>query len=173
MFQEPEDETIAGAALTVPKPKVKLNLVVIRTADEPVGPKPIVVGPAQQKTLVLVLSKKGESGDQQQIIEVPAPPGQEPEVFFIDYKEGENSLLPGGIYLQDALKYAARDGGSGEGIGSGGYSASAGLGGGSGAGGSSGGYDAGLVGLAGGSQGASGVSSAGYQPTSGGGNMIY
>ncbi|MCL4148519.1 UNVERIFIED_CONTAM: hypothetical protein GTU68_020750, partial [Idotea baltica] len=65
----------------------------------------------QEKTLVLVLSKKGGGGGQQ-IIEVPAPPGQKPEVFFVDYAEGDNTMLPGGIKLQDALKYAAEAGGS-------------------------------------------------------------
>lgn len=109
VFQEPVDNTNTGTDRPIPKPKVKLNLLVIRTAHDQ-RKKPIIVPPPLQRNLVLVLSKKGDNS--KKVIEVPTPPGQQPEVFFIDYEEGENPLLPGGIYLQDALQHAVVETGS-------------------------------------------------------------
>ena len=85
------------------KPKVHYNLVFIRAPNvdnNPLGP--IIVPPPKQKTLVYLLSKKPH-GFKQDIIEVPHTPTK-PEVFFVNYKDGENPLLPGGIDLHTALK---------------------------------------------------------------------
>ena len=60
-----------------------------------------MVPPPQQKTLVYVLNKKSEAQDQG-LIEVPFTP-QQPEVYYVNYAEGENPSLPGGIDLQTAL----------------------------------------------------------------------
>ncbi|KAL7644543.1 UNVERIFIED_CONTAM: hypothetical protein RMT77_004079 [Armadillidium vulgare] len=114
VFQEPADEEEEEYKEPIPPPQVKLNLVVIRTNDGDQDTEPIIIPPPQEKTLVLVLSKKGDPS--KQVIEVPAREGQKPEVFFVDYAPGDNTLLPGGIYLQDALQYAASvDGGDGSG----------------------------------------------------------
>ncbi|MCL4132601.1 UNVERIFIED_CONTAM: hypothetical protein GTU68_043315, partial [Idotea baltica] len=105
VFKEPPKPVEEQETGPVPNPKVKLNLVVIRTDEDDTPQDPIIIPPPEEKTLVLVLSKKNENGPQK-IIEVPAPEGQQPEVFFIDYNEGDNTLLPGDIYLQDALKFS-------------------------------------------------------------------
>ena len=93
------------------KPKVHYNLLFIRAPgykDHPL--KPIVVPPPKQKTLVYLLSKKPH-GYKQNVIEVPATPTK-PEVFFVNYKDGDNPTLPGGIDLQTALSQSAGIGGS-------------------------------------------------------------
>jgi hypothetical protein len=54
---------------------------------------------------VYVLSKRPEAIGQQ-LIEVPGQL-EEPEVFFVNYNEGENPVLPGGIDLQTALSQSA------------------------------------------------------------------
>ena len=87
-------------------PKVHVNLVFIRSPSyEDKKRKPIIVPPPKQQTLVYLLSKK-PSGFKQDIIEVPVN-HEKPEVFFVDYKEGDNPLLPGGIDLQTALSQSS------------------------------------------------------------------
>merc|ERR1712106_1002331 len=71
--------------------------------------EPIVVPQPQKKTLVYVLSKKQEAGGQQ-LIEIPTGPKVKPEVFYVNYNEGDNQQLPGGISLQDALNSASQTG---------------------------------------------------------------
>lgn len=88
------------------EPKVHYNLVYIRSPtydDHPL--KPVVIPPPKQKTLVYLLSKKPHSY-KQNVIEVPHVP-QKPEVFFVNYNDGENPVLPGGIDLETALSQAA------------------------------------------------------------------
>lgn len=53
---------------------------------------------------VYILNKQPR--ENQKLIEVPAPPPSEPEVYFINYSEGENPILPNGIDLQTALNAA-------------------------------------------------------------------
>ncbi|KAL7644544.1 UNVERIFIED_CONTAM: hypothetical protein RMT77_004080 [Armadillidium vulgare] len=111
VFQEPTEQPNTERP-ELPAPKVKLNLLVIKTNEEEPA-EPIIIPPPQEKTLVLVLSEKGSN--QRQIIEVPAPEGEKPEVFFVDYAKDENPLLPGNIYLKDALSYAEGSQGSSSG----------------------------------------------------------
>lgn len=53
---------------------------------------------------VYILNKQPR--ENQKLIEVQAPPPSEPEVYFINYSEGENPILPNGIDLQTALNAA-------------------------------------------------------------------
>lgn len=102
LFRAPDYKVPWEKAYYEHKPKINVNLVFIRSPsykDE--KRKPIVVPPPKQQTLVYLLSKKPD-GYKQDIIEVPLDQAR-PEVFFVDYKEGDNPLLPGGIDLQTAL----------------------------------------------------------------------
>ena len=88
------------------KPKVHYNLVFIRSPTyEDHKIRPLVVPPPKQQTLVYLLSKKPH-GYKQDVIEVPLE-NSKPEVFFVDYKDGDNPVLPGGIDLKTALSQAA------------------------------------------------------------------
>lgn len=82
----------------VPKPKIEYSVVVIKQSESE-KKEPIVVPPPQRKTVVLVLNKESK----QKVIEVDAPSGT-PEVFFVNYKDGDNPILPGGIDLKTALE---------------------------------------------------------------------
>ena len=82
-----------------------MNYVFVRTASALNGARPIVVPPPQQKTLVYLLNKRAEVQGQQ-VIEVPGTPTQ-PEVYFVNYNDGDNPSLPGGIDLNTALSQSA------------------------------------------------------------------
>ena len=112
----PAQQIRVGPAPPLPDPKVHYNFVFVRTPEVRGGARPVVVPPPQQKTLVYVLSKRPDAQNQE-IIEVPSTPTQ-PEVFFVNYAQGDNPQLPGGIDLQEALRQSAQqgqiiDGGSG------------------------------------------------------------
>ncbi|XP_042879575.1 uncharacterized protein LOC122257998 [Penaeus japonicus] len=89
----------------LPVPKVEHNILFVRLPEGGVGPEPIVVPPPRQENIIYVLNKQGENG--QRVIEVPAHPPSEPEIYFVNYEEGENPTLPGGLDLQTALGSAA------------------------------------------------------------------
>ncbi|XP_018027517.1 uncharacterized protein LOC108682788 [Hyalella azteca] len=88
----------------VPEPEVNIDVILVKAPVGTPGGKPIVVPPPEQKTVVYVLSKRPKVG--QEIIEVPSVP-EEPEVYFVNYDDGDNPILPGGIDLQTALSQAA------------------------------------------------------------------
>ncbi|KAF2358673.1 Vitellinogen open beta-sheet [Trinorchestia longiramus] len=90
----------------IPKPKILYNYVYVNSADSVKSPKPIVVPPPQEKTLVYVLNKRPEP-IRQEVIEVPPHQDTDPEVFFINYNEGQNQQLPGGVDLQTVLSQQA------------------------------------------------------------------
>ncbi|XP_069993167.1 uncharacterized protein [Penaeus vannamei] len=90
----------------IPEPTIDTNIVFIRTPERGQGPDPIVVPPPQQKHVVYVLNKQTEQG--QDVIEVPAPPASSPEVYFVNYADGENPVLPSGVDLQSALNAASQ-----------------------------------------------------------------
>lgn len=85
----------------IPRPRINYNVVFVRTPDKPESLEPIVIPPPQQKTLVFVLTKNDEM--EQKIIEVPAGDDEEPEVFYINYNDGDDMKLPGDITLKEAL----------------------------------------------------------------------
>ncbi|XP_063593723.1 uncharacterized protein LOC134770691 [Penaeus indicus] len=109
VFDVPQQEQLTGPPPSVPPPKVDHNILFVRLPEEGLGPEPIVVPPPRQNNIVYVLNKQGEQS--QRVIEVPAPPPSEPEIYFVNYEEGENPTLPGGVDLQTALGSAAETGG--------------------------------------------------------------
>lgn len=108
LFNAPASEVSYGPAPELPDPRVFYNFVFIRTADEAERPDPIVAPAAQQKTLVYLLSKK-QGAKTQEVIQVESNPTQ-PDVYFVNYKDGQNVDLPGGIDLQTALSQSVENG---------------------------------------------------------------
>jgi len=92
----------------IPSPKVHVNYVFVRTQDNISSRKPVVVPPPKQKTLVYVLSRRPTAAEQE-VIEVPSTPIA-PELFFVQYNEGEDAELPGGVSLQEALSASVQEG---------------------------------------------------------------
>merc|ERR1719427_2373960 len=127
LYDVPANEAVVNTPGYIPEPKIERNIIFVRLPDGAEGPEPIVVPPPQQEHVVYVLNKQSELD--QQVIEVPAPPASNPEVYFVNYADGENPTLPNGIDLQTALNAASQGGGQVVGGGSGG-----GFGGGSGGG---------------------------------------
>nr|XP_027211124.1 pupal cuticle protein 36a-like [Penaeus vannamei] len=115
----------------IPEPTIDTNIVFIQTPEEGPGPDPIVIPPPQQRSVVYVLNRQIQ--EQQDVIEVPAPPATSPEVYFVNYADGENPVLPSGVDLQTALNAASQGGGQviggGAGGSGGGFSGSGGSGG--------------------------------------------
>jgi len=142
VYAAPKLQATYGPPPHIPKPRINYNVVFVRTPEHPGGLEPIVVPPPQQKTIVYVLTKNGQIG--QQVIEVPAGPHQSPEVFYVNYNDGDNPNLPGtGLSLQEALSSASSH--QGQVVGGGGGGFGGGFGGGHG-GGHGGGLGGGLGG---------------------------
>merc|ERR1712121_178699 len=112
VYAAPEQPRPLPGPVNVPPPKVDCSIVLVRAPEGNAAQDPIIVPPPQQRTLVYVLSKKPEDGGQR-VIEVPAGPASNPEVYFVNYGPGENPQLPGGVNLQTALGAAAAPGGAG------------------------------------------------------------
>ena len=108
LYQAPEQKVTYGPAPPLPPRKVHYNYVFVRTAAGSHAVAPIVAPAPQQKTLVYLLSKRPAPG-QQEVIEVPHTPTQ-PEVYFVNYKDGQNAQLPGGIDLNTALSQSIQQG---------------------------------------------------------------
>ncbi|KAF2365717.1 protein of unknown function DUF243 [Trinorchestia longiramus] len=102
VFNAPPTPKIpVGPPPYLPDPKVHYNFVFIRSPQTIGSSQPIVLPAPHQKTLVYVLSKRpGVAG--QEVIEVSSEPIP-PEVFFVNYSPGDDTHLPGGISLQEAL----------------------------------------------------------------------
>jgi len=83
-----------------PDPEVNIDVILVKAPSAVVNDVPLVAPAPEQKTVVYVLSKR--PSQEQQVIEVPSVP-DEPEVYFVNYAEGENPTLPGGVDLQTAL----------------------------------------------------------------------
>lgn len=108
LYNAPPIRVNFGPAPYIPDPEVDFNYVFIKSPSAVLAPEPLIVPPADQKTLVYVLSEQPKI-QQQQVIQVPGVPTK-PEVFFINYNDGENPTLPGGINLQTALSQSAQQG---------------------------------------------------------------
>merc|ERR1719228_2894590 len=133
LYDVPANIAPSGPPPNIPDPTIETNIIFIRTPEGLQGPEPIVVPPPQQD---------------QQVIEVPAPPATNPEVYFVNYADGENPTLPSGVDLQTALGAATQGGGQTiggivGGSGGGGYGGGSGSGGGFSIGSGSGGYGGG------------------------------
>nr|XP_053627687.1 pupal cuticle protein 36-like [Cherax quadricarinatus] len=154
LFNAPAVSPVVGPKPNVPPPKIEHNIVFIRTPEGGQGQEPIIVPPPKQKNIVYVLNRITEQG--QNVIQVPAPEQESPQVYFVNYGEGDNPSLPTGGDLQSALSSAAQgegdvidNGGGGSlgggfGIGGGGFVSGGGdgFGIGGGGGGGGGGYSA-------------------------------
>ncbi|XP_068244014.1 uncharacterized protein [Palaemon carinicauda] len=92
----------------IPPPKIDHNILFVRLPETLRGPDPIVVPPPQQKNIVYVLKKKTQD-DGPRVIEVPAPPKTNPDVYFVGYDQGENPILPTGEDLQSVLAHNAQE----------------------------------------------------------------
>ena len=109
LYAAPKIESLRRTRIAAPKPKLEYNIVFVRNPVSELGFEPIIVPPPQQKTLVYVLNKKSEVNGQE-LIEAPSHPKLQPEVFFVNYDDGENPELPGGIDLQSALREMVLEG---------------------------------------------------------------
>lgn len=107
VFDGPEkNEKPSGSPPYLPPPKVQRSILFVNLPEQDAGPDPIILPPPRQESVVYVLNKgKGEEG--QKVIEVTPPPTSYPEVYFVNYEEGDNPVLPLGVDLQTALKAAA------------------------------------------------------------------
>ncbi|XP_027210096.2 keratin, type II cytoskeletal I [Penaeus vannamei] len=109
LFSVPEQEQAVGPAPSIPPPAVEHNILFVRLPEEGPAPEPIVLPPPRQNNIVYVLNKQDEQV--QRVIEVPAQPQADPEIYFVNYQEGENPTLPIGVDLETALSSAAAAGG--------------------------------------------------------------
>ncbi|XP_042855620.1 uncharacterized protein LOC122242391 [Penaeus japonicus] len=120
VYDVPPNVAVVNRPQHIPEPKVERNVIFVRLPDGPVEPEPLVVPPPMQQHVIYVLNKQLQQD--QRVIEVPAPTPTNPEVFFVNYAEGENPTLPIGVDLQTALSSASQGTSevvSGSGIGSG------------------------------------------------------
>lgn len=108
VFTSPEVKRPFVPPQSLPPPEVEHNVVFIRTPDAGGPPEPIVIPPPRQENVVYVLSKKEQ--EEPKVIEIPGDGPQTPQVYYVNYDDGDNPVLPGGIDLQSALS-AAIDGG--------------------------------------------------------------
>ena len=90
----------------IPDPEIDYNIVFVRTPEQPEKPEPLIVPPPQQQTVVYVLTKDEDSPIVRDVIEAPRTPPVAPEVFYVNYKDGERPELPGGLDVDDAFNKA-------------------------------------------------------------------
>ncbi|XP_047487207.1 uncharacterized protein LOC125038015 [Penaeus chinensis] len=109
LFNVPEQEQSVGPPPSLPPPAVEHNILFVRLPEEGPAPEPIVLPPPRQNNIVYVLNKQDQQV--QRVIEVPAQPQADPEIYFVNYQDGENPTLPIGVDLETALSSAAAAGG--------------------------------------------------------------
>jgi len=107
LYAVPAQQVRTIPATNLPKPKVHLNYVFVRTENAQGGARPVVAPAPKQKTIVYVLNKAAGAA-QQEVIEVPHTPTK-PEVFIVNFDdENDNKKLHGGIDLQTALRQSVQ-----------------------------------------------------------------
>lgn len=89
----------------IPEPTVEVTDMLIKIPEGGQTPPPIIVPPPKQRDVLYVLNKQTQQD--QQVIEVPAPPSFNHEVYFVDYADGDNPTLPSGFDLAEALRAAS------------------------------------------------------------------
>uniref|UniRef100_A0A0P4VZ84 DUF243 domain-containing protein n=1 Tax=Scylla olivacea TaxID=85551 RepID=A0A0P4VZ84_SCYOL len=88
---------------TLPPPKVHEHVLFIRAPEGGHAAQPLLVPPPAQKSVVYILRE--ESPDEEpRVIQAPEPPPAHPEVYFVNYEDGENPSLHGGLDLQQVLQ---------------------------------------------------------------------
>lgn len=114
VFSVPKQPRVDNASFpSLPPPRVDHNVLFVRLPEGGAAPEPIVVPPPRQESIIYVLNKQEEQT--QRVIEVPAQPPSEPEIYFVNYEEGDNPTLPGGFDLYTALSSATKTSGRSEG----------------------------------------------------------
>jgi len=98
----------AGKAIIKANPKVHLNYVFVKSAGSVAASAPVVVPPPKQKTLVYVLNRRVAAG-KGEVINLDSKPTK-PQVYFVNYEEGDTADLPGGVSLQEALSQSVQQG---------------------------------------------------------------
>lgn len=102
LFEAPEQpHQPTGPPPPLPRPKVNQNHIYVRVPEDTPTPEPVVIPPPRRKTFVYVLRKVDERS--QRVIEVKSVPSPSPQVYFINYQDGENPSLPIGIHIETAL----------------------------------------------------------------------
>ncbi|XP_064090456.1 putative uncharacterized protein DDB_G0282133 [Macrobrachium nipponense] len=91
----------------IPLPKVEHNIVFIRTDELNSRNDPIIIPPPQKKHIIYVLNKESQFGGQK-VIQVTTPKPKQPEVYFVNYAEGQTPTLPDGTDFETALKSAVQ-----------------------------------------------------------------
>nr|XP_027224073.1 ATP-dependent RNA helicase A-like isoform X2 [Penaeus vannamei] len=111
LYDAPEvPEGPGGPLPSVPPPKVEHNILFVSVPEAASPPEPIIVPPPKQTSAVYVLNKQEEEA--QQVIEVAPAPASDPEIYFVNYQDGENPTLPIGVDLETALSVASAAGGA-------------------------------------------------------------
>ncbi|XP_027206527.2 putative per-hexamer repeat protein 5 [Penaeus vannamei] len=105
LYDVPSNVQTSGP-VNIPDPHVETNIVLIRTPEGGLGQQPVVIPPPRQNHVVYILNKQNREGPG--VIEVPSSGPSTPEVYFVNYAEGENPTLPGGVDLQSALQAASQ-----------------------------------------------------------------
>lgn len=100
VFEAPEPQRYKGPPPILPPPKVMKNHIFIRLNARQ-GSYPFIIPPPKQNTIIYVLNKIRRQN--QSVIEVTTPPPLDPQVYFVNYKDGENPVLPDGKDLLSAL----------------------------------------------------------------------
>ncbi|KAK8385944.1 hypothetical protein O3P69_010594 [Scylla paramamosain] len=88
---------------TLPPPRVHEHVLFIRAPEGGHAAQPLLVPPPAQKSVVYILREESPDEDPR-VIQAPAPPPARPEVFFVNYEDGENPSLHGGLDLQQVLQ---------------------------------------------------------------------
>ena len=102
---EPTKKQIFDTKLTAPKPHLIYNIVLIRLKKDSNMKEYIVVPPPLEKTVIYILNKSNHKVERR-VIEFPLNSAL-PEVHFINYKEGDNPVLPNGMDLESVLSSSA------------------------------------------------------------------
>nr|XP_027224183.1 pupal cuticle protein 36-like [Penaeus vannamei] len=136
--------------------------------EGPGGPPPSVPPPKVEHNILF-------EEQSQQVIEVTPHPASDPEIYFVNYQEGENPTLPLGVDLETALSVASAAGGDvigagAVGVGAGGLGDGVGDGGIGGDFGSNGGFGGAGAGGNGGFGGAGAGGNGGFGGAGAGGN---
>ncbi|XP_053627781.1 uncharacterized protein [Cherax quadricarinatus] len=109
VYKAPPVAPLVGPKPYIPPPKVEHNVIFIHAPESGLGVEPIIVPPPQQKNVVYVLNKRPEIDHK--VVHIPQPEQHTPQVYFVNYAEGDNPTLPTGGDLKSALSSAAHGGG--------------------------------------------------------------
>ncbi|KAK7065324.1 hypothetical protein SK128_015433 [Halocaridina rubra] len=100
-FRVPNEASNRGSTQPLPPPKVENNILFVHLPEDE-AQSGLVLTPPKVNNIVYLWKK--QSSDRQQPIELPDPEYTNPEVYYINYNQGENPTLPVRINLQTALR---------------------------------------------------------------------